>query len=88
MKEIPDALLVYLESFKVYIKEVNSVKLALIQCVSEGMSNGEIARRLFFTESTVKTYISEILLETGLKNRTQMAFLYFILTNQSTEKDK
>ena len=45
--------------------------------VAEGLSNKEIASKLFITEGTVKNHISSILSKLGLSHRTQIA-LYII----------
>ncbi|HEY0829153.1 MAG TPA: LuxR C-terminal-related transcriptional regulator [Bacilli bacterium] len=79
MRVIPEELKENLELFEKYLLEVTSVKFSVIKCVGLGMSNLEIAKELYLTEGTVKKYISEILMETQLKNRTQIALLYFII---------
>lgn len=44
--------------------------------VARGLSNKDIAARLFMSEGTVKNYISSILAKTGLGHRTQLAVYY------------
>jgi DNA-binding CsgD family transcriptional regulator len=44
----------------------------VIQCVSEGLTNREIADKLFIGKCTVDTHISNILEKTGFRNRTQI----------------
>jgi DNA-binding NarL/FixJ family response regulator len=39
--------------------------------VAEGLSNKEIADKLFLTESTIKTHVSNLLLKLNAKRRTQ-----------------
>jgi DNA-binding NarL/FixJ family response regulator len=73
-------------TFRAYLSVVNPVKLKLIACLSEGKSNLEIAKKLNLTEWTIKKYIPDILLETELKNRTQIALLYLIVDDISFEK--
>ena len=55
-------------------------ELDIITAVAEGLSNKEIAAKLFITEGTVKNYITSILSKEGLSHRTQLAVYY--LTGQ------
>jgi DNA-binding NarL/FixJ family response regulator len=41
--------------------------------LAQGKNNREIAQTLYLTEGTVKTYVSRILGQLGLHNRTQVA---------------
>lgn len=43
--------------------------------VTEGLSNGELATRLFVSEATVKTHLASALAKVGLQNRVQLAVL-------------
>lgn len=43
--------------------------------VAEGLTNRQIAERLFLAEKTVKTYVSSLLAKLGLERRTQAAVL-------------
>jgi DNA-binding NarL/FixJ family response regulator len=47
----------------------------VLSLVAEGMSNAEIGRRLHMTETTIKTYVSRILVKLGCANRVQAALL-------------
>lgn len=51
-------------------------ELEVIRTVAEGLSNKEIALRLYLSEGTVKNHISTILEKAGLKHRTQVAIYY------------
>jgi len=43
----------------------------ILRLVSEGKSNGEVARKLWVTEQTVKFHLSNIYRKLGVTNRTE-----------------
>jgi DNA-binding NarL/FixJ family response regulator len=47
----------------------------VLRLLGTGESNAELARRLFVSEATVKTYVSRLLTKLDLANRTQAAIL-------------
>ncbi len=49
----------------------------IVKCVAEGLSNKEIADRLFLSEGTVRNYLSNILSKLGLRDRTNLAIFYY-----------
>ena len=51
-------------------------ELEIIKAVSEGLSNREIAAKLYISEGTVKNYISTILEKGNFSHRTQLAVYY------------
>lgn len=59
-----------------------SREMEIIEAVASGLSNKEIAEKLYISEGTVKNYISAILLKEGLSHRTQLAVYY--LTGRKT----
>ncbi len=49
----------------------------IVEAVSQGMDNAEIADTVFMSVGTVRNHISAILAKLALKNRTQIAVAYF-----------
>jgi len=48
----------------------------VVELIAEGLSNKEIAARLFISDGTVRNHISTIMEKTGLEHRTQIAVKY------------
>lgn len=48
-------------------------ELEVVRLIAQGLSNQEIADRLYLSNGTVRNHISVILEKTGLKHRTQIA---------------
>ncbi len=57
--------------------DISEKEQAIIELVAEGLSNREIAGRLYLSEGTVRNYISTILEKLGLRDRTQLAVFYY-----------
>ncbi len=51
--------------------EITSREYEVLQNVALGLSNKEIADKLFLSESTIKTHVSNLLLKLNAKRRTQ-----------------
>jgi DNA-binding NarL/FixJ family response regulator len=56
----------------------------LLDLIGEGLTNRQIAERMFLAEKTVKNYVSRLLTKLGLERRTQVAVLATQLRDQST----
>jgi len=57
------------------ISTLNDRELEVLECLSAGRSNLQIARHLHLSEPTVKGYVSRLLLKLGCDNRTAAALL-------------
>ena len=47
----------------------------MLACLGEGLSNAQIAARLYLSEATIKGYVSRMLVKLGCANRTQAGLL-------------
>ena len=63
--------------------EITSREYEVLQAISEGLSNKEIANKLFLSESTIKPHVSNLLLKLHAKRRTQAIQIAKILTLES-----
>ncbi|SCE70285.1 two component transcriptional regulator, LuxR family [Micromonospora echinospora] len=54
----------------------------ILEYVAEGLTNREIAGKMFLAEKTVKNYVSSVLAKLGLERRTQAAVLATRLLGQ------
>ncbi|WP_433043519.1 response regulator [Dactylosporangium sp. CS-033363] len=56
-------------------KHLTEQERKILLLVAEGLTNREIAERMFLAEKTVKNYVSSLLAKLGLERRTQAAVL-------------
>ena len=57
------------------LAELSEREQEVLRLVGRGEPNATIARELFVSEATVKTYVSRLLAKLDLTNRTQAAIL-------------
>jgi len=55
------------------IGDLTARQREILEMVVEGLSNAEIARRLYLSESTIKQHLRAVYKELGVRNRTQAA---------------
>ncbi|WP_067823042.1 response regulator [Nocardia inohanensis] len=57
------------------LQQLTDREVELLSLLGEGLTNRQIARRLFLSERTVKNYVSQLLGKLGLKRRAQAAVM-------------
>lgn len=65
------------EGFDYASADISERELEIIRLIASGMSNKEIAAKLFLSEGTVRNYLSNILDKLNLRDRTQVAVFYY-----------
>ncbi|AOW20964.1 response regulator transcription factor [Urechidicola croceus] len=60
-----------IDSKKIEELEISKREYEVLQKISEGYSNKEIGEKLFVSESTIKTHVSNLLVKLNAKRRTQ-----------------
>ncbi len=58
-------------------RDISDKEYEIITLVADGLSNKEIAEKLFLSEGTVRNYLSLILEKLELRDRTQLAVFYY-----------
>jgi two-component system, NarL family, response regulator DevR len=57
------------------LKSLTEQERRILALVAEGLTNREIAQRMFLSEKTIKNYVSSLLAKLGMERRTQAAVL-------------
>ncbi|OBX26364.1 regulatory LuxR family protein [Gelidibacter algens] len=60
-----------IDSKKITDLEISNREYEVLQQIAIGLSNKEIAEKLFVSESTIKTHVSNLLIKLNAKRRTQ-----------------
>lgn len=77
ISKIPGLLKTNSKSEKFDEMGITEKEFEIIEEIADGLSNKEIAAKLFLSEGTVRNYISQILLKLDLRDRTQIAIYYY-----------
>ena len=64
-------------SFNYQAYDINEREQEIIRLIADGLSNKEIAARLFLSEGTIRNYLSAVLDKLHLRDRTQVAVFYY-----------
>lgn len=76
VSKLPD-LMLHKSGFNYEALGISPKEWEITTLVAEGLSNKEIAIRLYLSERTVRNYISSVLEKLELRDRTQLAVFYY-----------
>ncbi|UYQ77345.1 LuxR C-terminal-related transcriptional regulator [Glutamicibacter sp. JL.03c] len=61
--------------YKKYIRALDPLKQQLLRCVALGMTNSQIAEKVFISEGAVKRYLTDMCLDLGISKRVQLTLI-------------
>lgn len=70
------------------LSDLTDQERTLLNLLGEGLTNKQIADRMFLTEKTVKNYVSRLLAKLGMERRTQAAVFVAKLDQPSHEHSR
>ena len=76
MTKLPELMKPH-EEYDLAAHGINDKEKEIMELVAEGLSNKEIAAKLFLSEGTVRNYLSVLLEKLCLRDRTQLAVYYY-----------
>lgn len=65
------------------LTDLTAQETTLLELIGEGLTNRQIAARMFLAEKTIKNYVSRLLAKLGMERRTQIAVYATKITKEA-----